>query len=90
MLRFHLDENVPTAVARGLRARGIDLTTADEAGLLSAEDEVHLAIATTAGRVVVTHDEDFCDCTLEDFRTLESATVTEKNTRSDSWCEFCF
>lgn len=59
MIRFHLDESVETAVARGLRARGIDVTTAAEAGLLSAPDEQHLAFALTQNRVLVTHDADF-------------------------------
>ena len=31
MIRFHLDEHVPTAVALGLRRRGIDVTTPADA-----------------------------------------------------------
>ena len=31
MIRFHLDERVEAAVARALRDRGIDVTTATEA-----------------------------------------------------------
>jgi hypothetical protein len=42
MLRFHLDESVASAVAAGLRRRGIDVTTATDAGLRQANDEVHL------------------------------------------------
>jgi hypothetical protein len=37
-LRFHLDEHVAGAIAAGLRRRGIDVTTAADAGLLGAED----------------------------------------------------
>lgn len=59
MIRFHLDENVEDAVARALRSRGIDVTTAAEAGLVSASDDEHLAFALADRRVVVTHDEDF-------------------------------
>ena len=42
MMRFHLDENVDHAVAGGLRQRGIDVTTANDAGLTQASDEAHL------------------------------------------------
>jgi hypothetical protein len=58
-IRFHLDEHVPKAVAAGLRSHGIDVTTAAEAGLLSAEDRQHLAFAASQARVLVTHDRHF-------------------------------
>lgn len=58
-IKDHLDEHVPTAVADGLRRRGIDVTTTAEAGLISAEDAAHLAFANRQSRVVVTHDDDF-------------------------------
>lgn len=57
--RFHLDENVDHDVARGLRLRGIDVTTAVDAGLRGAEDESHLAFALEQRRVVFTSDADF-------------------------------
>jgi len=59
VIRFHLDENIDGAIARALRARGIDATTAGQAGLLSASDEEHLAFALAEHRVLVTHDADF-------------------------------
>ena len=59
MIRFHLDENIDEAIAGGLRQRGIDVTTAKEAGLLAASDEEQLAFAHAAHRVLVTHDADF-------------------------------
>ncbi len=59
MIRFHLDENVDEAVARALRNRGIDVTTAGDANLLSAADEDHLAFALAERRVIATHDADF-------------------------------
>lgn len=46
------------AVAHGLRRRGIDVTTARDAGLIGAPDEDQLAYARTEGRVLVTHDSD--------------------------------
>lgn len=59
MLRFHLDEHVPHAVAHGLRRRQIDVTTSTDAGLLKASDEEHLAFARREQRVVFTNDQDF-------------------------------
>jgi hypothetical protein len=44
-IRFHLDEHVASAIAEGLRRRGIDVTTTADAGLLDAPDEDHLAFA---------------------------------------------
>ncbi len=59
MIRFHLDEHVPTAVALGLRRRGIDVTTTVETSLAGAADKEHIAFALSQDRVIVTHDEDF-------------------------------
>jgi hypothetical protein len=56
---FHLDENVPSAIADGLRRRGIDVTTTPQSGLLSAGDEKQLDFAASDHRILVTHDTDF-------------------------------
>ncbi len=58
-IRFHLDESIANAVANGLRRRGINVTTAKDAGLIGATDEEHLAFALAHERVVVSHDNDF-------------------------------
>jgi uncharacterized protein with PIN domain len=58
-IKFYTDENVPNAVARGLRLRGIDVLTTNEADLLGASDEEHLALALRDGRVILTQDADF-------------------------------
>ena len=58
-IRFHLDEHCDYAIARGLRRRGVDVTTAHEAGLLGAKDEDHLAFATSESRLIFTKDTDF-------------------------------
>jgi uncharacterized protein with PIN domain len=58
-MRFHLDEHVDPAVAYGLRLRGIDVTTTNDAGLLNASDERHLEFALREGRVIFTNDADF-------------------------------
>ena len=59
MLRFHFDEHVSHAIARGLRRRGIDVTTTTDAGLRGADDVEHIAFALAQQRVVMTHDSDF-------------------------------
>ena len=58
-IRFHLDESVAPAVAEGLRRRGIDVTTTQEAGLSGATDEEQLTFARREKRVLVTQDADF-------------------------------
>jgi hypothetical protein len=58
-IRFHLDENCPSAVAVGLRRRNIDVTTTHEAGLLGASDQEQATHALARDRVIVTQDEDF-------------------------------
>lgn len=54
-----MDEHVPRAVTAGLRRRGVDVVTAQEAGLHPAEDEKHLAFAVQEVRVIFTQDADF-------------------------------
>lgn len=58
-IQFYLDEHVPRAVTEGLRRRGVDVLTAQEAGMLQATDEQHLAFALSEGRVIVTQDAGF-------------------------------
>jgi len=57
--KFYTDENVPAAVAAGLRLRGVDVITALEAGLLGVDDDVHLAFAIRENRILFTRDVDF-------------------------------
>jgi hypothetical protein len=57
-IRFHLDECVDSAVADGLRRRGIDVTTTPQVGLMSASDEKQLEFAFAEARTLVTHDKD--------------------------------
>lgn len=49
-VRFHIDESADPDIAAALRGVGIDVTTTQEVGLLTALRE---------GRVIVTHDADF-------------------------------
>ncbi len=57
-IRFHLDENMPHAVADGLRRRDVDVSTTTDAGLVGATDEKQLAFAHAENRVIVTRDAD--------------------------------
>jgi uncharacterized protein with PIN domain len=59
MIRFHLDENVISVIAIGLRRLGIDVTTTPEQSMLSVSDEEQLAFALSQGRVIFTQDDDF-------------------------------
>ncbi len=56
-VKFYLDEHVNPAVATGLRRRDVDVLTTQEADMLGASDEEHLALATSQNRVVFTQDE---------------------------------
>ena len=58
-IRFYVDEHVSGAVIRGLRQRGLDVTTVSEADLLGASDVEHLEWAGGEGRVIFTQDTDF-------------------------------
>lgn len=58
-VRYYTDEHVSRAVIRGLRNRGIDVLTAPEADMLSATDDLHLALARRENRVLFTQDADF-------------------------------
>ena len=58
-IRYHLDENVDPAIAKGLRRRGVNVSISHETGLLKAADEQQIIYAIEQNRVFVTHDEDF-------------------------------
>ena len=58
-IKFYLDENVPAALSRGLRRRGVDVLTTLEAGRSGLPDDLQLAFALKEGRVMVTLDSDF-------------------------------
>lgn len=56
---------VPEAVARGLRARGIDCVRTNEAGNLSQHDGGQLEFARREDYVVFTRDSDFLELDAE-------------------------
>jgi len=53
-IRFHLDENVSTAVAEGLRKRGINVTTIPELSLIGVSDQAQLEFALSQKRIIFT------------------------------------
>ena len=61
-IRFHCDEDSQNrALLRALRSRGVEVTSAGEAGLLGQIDEAQLSWANEQGRVMFTHNvADFC------------------------------
>ena len=58
-IRFHLDEHISHAIARGLKQRGIDVTTTVSAGLRTLSDEVQMEYIRQEKRVFVTNDAGF-------------------------------
>ena len=58
-IRYYADEHVAKAVATGLRLRGVDVLSVQDAGLQGAQDEEHLAFALAQRRVIFTQDDDF-------------------------------
>jgi predicted nuclease of predicted toxin-antitoxin system len=58
-IKFYTAEHIPKTVADGLRRRGVDVLTTQEAGMLGVSDEEQLAFAANQGRVFLTGDDDF-------------------------------
>jgi predicted nuclease of predicted toxin-antitoxin system len=59
MVTFYMDEQVPSAITKGLRDRSVDALTAQEDGREGDGDPMLLDRATQLRRVVVTIDRDF-------------------------------
>jgi DNA-binding transcriptional MerR regulator len=61
-IRLYLDEDALDGdLIEALRARGVDLETAYEAGMIEREDHEHLTYAAAQGRVIYTFNiGDFC------------------------------
>jgi uncharacterized protein DUF5615 len=58
-ISFYLDEHIHRAVNDGLRRRGIDVLTVQEAGKSGLSDREQLGFALSERRVMVTMDSDF-------------------------------
>jgi hypothetical protein len=61
MVRFYFDQHIPATVAQGLRQRGVDVLTAQEADRCGLPDLEQLQFAATEVRVVVTFDTDYLE-----------------------------
>lgn len=64
---IYADENVWQPVADGLRRRGWDVTTANEAGTLGYSDREHLEFAPDRGWILLTFDDDFPELAATEF-----------------------
>lgn len=67
-IRFYVDEHIAHSVVAGLRRRGIDVMTTDQAGLRGATDERQLRQANEQHLVLVTKDDDFLRLHAEGVR----------------------
>ena len=70
MIKLYLDEDVPEAVARGLRLRGYDVATVREAGRKGLSDIEQLKYASSEDRVIVTFN-------VADFYEMHSKLAKE-------------
>jgi hypothetical protein len=64
-IKFYLDEHIHSAVAEGLRRRGGNVLTVQEAGKTGVSDREQLGFALTENRVMVTMDSDFLTLAVE-------------------------
>ena len=62
-------------LVRALRARGVDVITALDAGLIERSDEVHLEYATAQGRVVYSSN-------VSDFHRLHTAFLAQRRSHA--------
>ena len=69
-IRWYLDEDsMDKALVQALRARGVDVMTALEAGMTERDDQEHLDFATAQGRVLYSFN-------VGDFARLHTAYLT--------------
>lgn len=81
LLRWLTDENLPLPIAEWLHARGHDVVRV-EGSLLSAPDDVLLAQAHLADRLLLTNDKDFL------LLRMPTLSMTEQIVRLESvWPE---
>ena len=75
-IRLYLDEDAQDSdLVRALRARGFDVLTAFEAGMVEQSDESHLQYATTQSRVLYSFN-------VGDFLRLYGAYLAEGKTHA--------
>ena len=59
VIRFYADQHIPQPIVDGLRRRGIDILTAQDANRCGFTDPEQLAFATANRRVMFSFDSDF-------------------------------
>src|SRR5262245_55272948 len=71
-LAFYIDEHIPSAIAAGLRERGIDVLTIQDDGRTGTDDTDNLRRAFELHRVLVTEDHDYESIAAEFWSNSES------------------
>jgi hypothetical protein len=56
---FYFDQHIPSAVALGLRQRGVNVLTAQQAGRCGLSDADQLQFASEQRRTIMTYDPDY-------------------------------
>lgn len=75
-IRLYMDEDsLSRALVRALHIRGVDVVTAEEAGMIEQDDEQHLAYATEQGRVL-------CSFNIRDFHQLHTVYLTQERSHA--------
>ncbi len=73
MIRFLVDVHVHSAITAGLRRRGVEVLTCQEAGLARTPDEEILGFAAENDWVVFSQDDDFLKlCALGRYRSTKA------------------
>lgn len=78
-IRFYLDEHIPNAVTQGLRRRGVDVLTVQDAGRSGLSDPEQLAFALSQQRMMITMDSDFLVLASQGMRTRGSLTLVPRD-----------
>jgi hypothetical protein len=68
MIPLYMDENVRGAITRGLRARSVDVLTAQEDGYDGVLDPLVLDRATELERLLFTNDDDMLSLAVARYR----------------------
>ena len=75
-VRLYFDADaMQRAVVQGLRARGVDVTTANDAGIAGATDEEQLEFARSDGRVLISFN-------VSDFLAIHTQYLSQGKTHA--------
>jgi hypothetical protein len=84
-IRLYFDENVETAVADQMQARGIECVTVLDLDLLGDSDENHLQRATAMGYVLCTYDSDYTRLHAEGVPHAGIVFAIQRSTTIGDW-----